>query len=220
MGGLAGLLPGLILLMNKLWGDKIINGISSAAYNITGLIPSVNQKRQEADLATRDQALVQLKALRDYQAGGGRGGEAVNASIKAYEQISKIEATRLRLGKSITSEQAATLDIYREQLEIMEKAAQKQGQAYNDSRKARNERMNYVKILQAAAENEIRKSSGPIYRPGAGSVWLNRVGANYTPGMDLTQNLPVKGSPAARGVLKYVRENSNNSNRVCDYVGN
>lgn len=212
MGGLTGLLPGLILLMNKLWGDKIINGISSAAYNITGLIPSVNQKRQEADLATRDQALVQLKALRDYQAGGGRGGEAVNASIKAYEQISKIEETRLRLGKSITSEQAATLDIYREQLEIMEKAAQKQGQAYNDSRKARNEQMNYVKILQAAAENEIRKSSGPIYRSGAGSSWLNRVGANYTPGMDLTQDLPVKGSSAARGVLKYVRENSNNSN--------
>lgn len=212
MGGLAGLLPGLILLMNKLWGDKIINGISSAAYNITGLIPSVNQKRQEADLATRDQALVQLKALRDYQAGGGRGGEAVNASIKAYEQISKIEETRLRLGKSITSEQAATLDIYREQLEIMEKAAQKQGQAYNDSRKARNEQMNYVKILQAAAENEIRKSSGPKYQSGAGSSWLNRVGANYTPGMDLTQNLPVKGSSAARGVLKYVRENSNNSN--------
>lgn len=212
MGGLAGLLPGLILLMNKLWGDKIINGISSAAYNIAGLIPSVNQKRQEADLATRDQALVQLKALRDYQAGGGRGGEAVNASIKAYEQISKIEETRLRLGKSITSEQAATLDIYREQLEIMEKAAKQQGQAYNDSRKARNEQMNYVKILQAAAENEIRKNSGPKYQSGAGSSWLNRVGANYTPGMDLTQNLPVKGSSAARGVLKYVRENSNNSN--------
>lgn len=212
MGGLAGLLPGLILLMNKLWGDKIIKGISSAAYNMAGLIPSVNQKRQEADLATRDQALVQLRALRDYQAGGGRGGEAVNASIKAYEQISKIEETRLRLGKSITSEQAATLDIYREQLEIMEKAAQKQGQAYNDSRKARNEQMNYVKILQAAAEDKIRKSSGPIYRSGAGSSWLNRVGANYTPGMDLTQNLPVKGSSAARGVLKYVRENSNNSN--------
>ena len=212
MGGLAGLLPGLVLLMNKLWGDKIIKGISSAAYNMAGLIPSVNQKRQEADLATRDQALVQLRALRDYQAGGGRGGEAVNASIKAYEQISKIEETRLRLGKSITSEQAATLDIYREQLEIMEKAAQKQGQAYNDSRKARNEQMNYVKILQASAENEIRKSSGPIYRSGAGSSWLNRVGANYTPGMDLKQNLPTKGSSAARGVLNYVRENSNNSN--------
>lgn len=212
MGGLAGLLPGLILLMNKLWGDKIIKGISSAAYNMAGLIPSVNQKRQEADLATRDQALVQLRALRDYQAGGGRGGEAVNASIKAYEQISKIEETRLRLGKSITSEQAATLDIYREQLEIMEKAAQKQGQAYNDSRKARNEQMNYVKILQAAAENEIRKSSGPIYRSGAGSLWLNRVGANYTPGMDLKQDLPAKGSSAARGVLNYVRENSKNSN--------
>ena len=212
MGGLAGLLPGLILLMNKLWGDKIIKGISSAAYNMAGLIPSVNQKRQEADLATRDQALVQLRALRDYQAGGGRGGEAVNASIKAYEQISKIEETRLRLGKSITSEQAATLDIYREQLEIMEKAAQKQGQAYNDSRKARNEQMNYVKILQAAAEDKIRKSSGPIYRSGAGSLWLNRVGANYTPGMDLTQDLPTKGSSAARGVLNYVRENSKNSN--------
>ena len=42
MGGLAGLLPGLILLMNKLWGDKIIKGISSAAYNMAGLIPSVN----------------------------------------------------------------------------------------------------------------------------------------------------------------------------------
>lgn len=212
MGGLTGLLPGLILLMNKLWGDKIINGISNAAYNMAGLIPSVNQKRQEADLATRDQALVQLRALRDYQAGGGRGGEAVNASIKAYEQISKIEETRLRLGKSITSEQAATLDIYREQLEIMEKAAQKQGQAYNESRKARNEQMNYVKILQASAVNEIRKSSGPIYRSGAGSSWLNRVGANYMPGMDLKQNLPVKGSSAARGVLNYVRENSNNSN--------
>ena len=212
MGGLTGLLPGLILLMNKLWGDKIINGISNAAYNMAGLIPSVNQKRQEADLATRDQALVQLRALRDYQAGGGRGGEAVNASIKAYEQISKIEETRLRLGKSITSEQAATLDIYREQLEIMEKAAQKQGQAYNDSRKARNEQMNYVKILQAAAENEIRKGSGPIYRAGAGSSWLNRVGANYMPGMDLKQGLPTEGGTAARGILKYVRENSNNSN--------
>lgn len=212
MGGLAGLLPGLILLMNKLWGDKIINGISTAAYNIAGLIPSVNQKRQEADLATRDQALVQLKALRDYQAGGGRGGEAVNASIKAYEQISKIEETRLRLGKNITSEQADTLDIYREQLEIMEKAAQKQGQAYNDSRKARNEQMNYVKILQAVAENEIRKNSRPIYRAGAGSSWLNRVGANYTPGMDLKQNLPAEGSADARGVLKYVQKNSNNSN--------
>ena len=212
MGGLAGLLPGLILLMNKLWGDKIIKGISSAAYNVAGLIPSVNQKRQEADLATRNQALDQLRALRDYQTGGGRGGEAISASIRAYEQISKIEETRLRLGKNITDEQARTLDIYREQLEIMEKAAMKQGQAYNDARKVRNEQMNYVKILQAAAEDEIRKGSGPKYRSGAGAAWLNRVGANYTSGMDLTQGLPVEGGAAARGVLKYVRETSNNGN--------
>jgi hypothetical protein len=54
MGGLAGVLPGLILLMNKLFGDRIMTGISNVAYNVAGLIPSVNAKRQAADVALKD----------------------------------------------------------------------------------------------------------------------------------------------------------------------
>jgi hypothetical protein len=63
MGGLAGLLPGLVLLMNKLWGDKIINGISTVAYNVGGLIPSINSKRQEADLALKEKTMTEWKMM-------------------------------------------------------------------------------------------------------------------------------------------------------------
>lgn len=208
MGGLAGLLPGLILLMNKLWGDKIISGISTVAYNIGGLIPSVNSKRQEADLALKNKTMAEWKIMQDeYQ--GNLNNSASKASYQAYSQISKIEETRLRLGKGITEQQTAILDTYREQLELLEKVAKTQGQQVDATRKERVEAEAYMSLLQDQTEQQIKSRFTAKYRAGAGSAWLNAVGANYKKGMDISSIiLPQEKGAAAKGILKYLNEST------------
>lgn len=208
MGGLAGVLPGLILLMNKLWGDKIISGISTVAYNIGGLVPSINSKRQEADLALKNKTMAEWKIMQDeYQ--GNLNNSASKASYQAYSQISKIEETRLRLGKSITEQQTAILDTYREQLELLEKVAKTQGQQVDATRKERVEAEAYISLLQDQTEQQIRSRSTARYRAGAGSAWLNAVGANYKKGMDISSiPLPQERGAAAKGILKYLNEST------------
>lgn len=208
MGGLAGLLPGLILLMNKLWGDKIINGISTVAYNVGGLIPSVNSKRQEADLALKNKTMAEWKIMQDeYQ--GNLNNSASKASYQAYSQISKIEETRLRLGKGITEQQTAILNTYREQLELLEKVAKTQGQQVDATRKERVEAEAYMSLLQDQAEQQIKSRFTAKYRAGAGSSWLNAVGANYKKGMDISSiTLPQEKGAAAKGILKYLNEST------------
>lgn len=208
MGGLTGLLPGLILLMNKLWGDKIISGISTVAYNIGGLIPSINNKRQEADLALKNKTMAEWKIMQDeYQ--GNLNNSASKASYQAYSQISKIEETRLRLGKGITEQQTAILDTYREQLELLEKVAKTQGQQVDATRKERVEAEAYISLLQDQAEQQIKSRFTAKYRAGAGSSWLNVVGANYRKGMDISSiALPQEKGAAARGILKYLNEST------------
>lgn len=208
MGGLAGLLPGLVLLMNKLWGDKIINGISTVAYNVGGLIPSINSKRQEADLALKNKTMAEWKVMQDeYQ--GNLNNSASKASYQAYSQISKIEETRLRLGKGITEQQTAILDTYREQLEMLEKIAKTQGQQVDATRKERVEAEAYVSLLQDQVESEVRSRSTARYRAGAGSTWLNAVGANYRKGLDISSiALPQENGSAAKGILKYLNEST------------
>ena len=207
MGGLAGLLPGLILLMNKLWGDKIINSISTVAYNIGGLIPSVNSKRQEADLALKNKTMTEWKMMQDYQ--GTLNNSASKASYEAYSQISKVEETRLRLGKGITEQQTAILDTYREQLEMLEKVAKTQGQQVDITRKEREEAENYMSLLKMQSEDNIRFKAKATWRPGAGSAWLNAVGANYKKGMDISSiALPKENGTAAKGILKYLNEST------------
>lgn len=207
MGGLAGLLPGLVLLMNKLWGDKIINGISTVAYNVGGLIPSINSKRQEADLALKEKTMTEWKMMQDYQ--GTLNNSASKASYEAYSQISKVEETRLRLGKGITEQQTAILDTYREQLEMLEKVAKAQGQQVNITRKEREEAENYMSLLKMQSEDNIRSKAKATWRPGAGSAWLNAVGANYKKGMDISSvALPKENGVAAKGILKYLNEST------------
>lgn len=208
MGGLAGVLPGLILLMNKLWGDKIISGISTVAYNIGGLVPSINSKRQEADLALKNKTMAEWKIMQDeYQ--GNLNNSASKASYQAYSQISKIEETRLRLGKGITEQQTAILDTYREQLELLEKVAKTQGQQVDATRKERVEAEAYISLLQDQTEQQIKSRSTAKYRAGAGSAWLNAVGANYKKGMDISSiALPQEGGAAAKGILKYLNEST------------
>lgn len=208
MGGLAGVLPGLILLMNKLWGDKIISGISTVAYNIGGLVPSINSKRQEADLALKNKTMAEWKIMQDeYQ--GNLNNSASKASYQAYSQISKIEETRLRLGKGITEQQTAILDTYREQLELLEKMAKTQGQQVDATRKERVEAEAYISLLQDQTEQQIRSRSTAKYRAGAGSAWLNAVGANYKKGMDISSiPLPQERGAAAKGILKYLNEST------------
>ena len=208
MGGLTGLLPGLILLMNKLWGDKIINGISNVAYNVSGLIPSVNSKRQEADLALKNKTMAEWKIMQDeYQ--GNLNNSASKASYQAYSQISKIEETRLRLGKGITEQQTAILDTYREQLELLEKVAKTQGQQVDATRKERVEAEAYMSLLQDQAKQQIKSRFTAKYRAGVGSSWLNAVGANYKKGMDISSiALPQEKGAAAKGILKYLNEST------------
>lgn len=113
MGGLAGLLPGLILLMNKLWGDKIAAGISTAAYNIGGLIPSVRQARNEADQQLREQAMSNLQSM--YQAQGNATGTAV---VDVYAQINKLQQYRLNNADKLTAQESQQLSLLIDQARV------------------------------------------------------------------------------------------------------
>lgn len=113
MGGLAGLLPGLILLMNKLWGDKIAAGISTAAYNIGGLIPSVRQARNEADQQLREQAMSNLQTM--YQTQGNATGTAV---VDVYAQINKLQQYRLNNADKLTAQESQQLSLLIDQARV------------------------------------------------------------------------------------------------------
>lgn len=122
MGGLAGVLPGLILLMNKLFGDKIASGISSVAYNVAGLIPSVKAKRDEADQAERTETIAQLQAM--YKNNNDKAGQAM---ASAYSRINDLQEYRLKNAKLLNSTEQETLDVLIEQAKYQANLVEEQG---------------------------------------------------------------------------------------------
>ena len=221
MGGLAGVLPGLILLMNKLFGDRIMTGISNVAYNVAGLIPSVNTKRQEADVALKNQASAELKQMYEYQGFGGAGQMATKASYDIYNGLNKLEETRLRLGKSITSDQEQVLNIYREQLEVMEGRVKQTAELADAANVERRATLEYMELIKAQTVEKIQNKYHAKYQSGAGSLWLNTVGANYVEGKtNLFKNLPISGTgTAAKGILQYLNQQTGKQINWADVQG-
>lgn len=122
MGGLAGVLPGLILLMNKLFGDKIMTGISNVAYNVAGLIPSIKTKRDEADQQTRTSMIEQLQEM--YKSNNDTAGQAM---ASAYSRINDLQKYRLENAKLLNSTEQETLDVLIEQAKYQANLVEEQG---------------------------------------------------------------------------------------------
>lgn len=169
MGGLAGLLPGLILLMNKLWGDKIAAGISTAAYNIGGLIPSVRQARNEADQQLREQAMSNLQTM--YQTQGNATGTAV---VDVYAQINKLQQYRLNNADKLTAQESQQLSLLIDQARVeaeMVESMAKQVDASNQQAKAQqNALFVSAKVQKNAMGNEFKNMSARA------NLWLQTWG--------------------------------------------
>lgn len=191
MGGLAGLLPGLVLLMNKLWGDKIAAGISTAAYNIGGLIPSIRQARNEADQQLREQAMSNLQTM--YQTQGDATGTAV---VDVYAQINKLQQYRLNNADKLTAQESQQLSLLidqaRVEAEMVENMA-KQVDASNQQAKAQqNALFVSAKVQKNAMGNEFvnlnpRANEWLKTWGGPGDVDQTSVESTWNQKVDVTQ---------------------------------
>lgn len=201
MGGLAGLLPGLVLLMNKLWGDKIAAGISTAAYNIGGLIPSVRQARNEADQQLREQAMSNLQTM--YQTQGNATGTAV---VDVYAQINKLQQYRLNNADKLTAQESQQLSLLidqaRVEAEMVENMA-KQVDAGNQQAKSQRDAL----LVSSNVEKQSMAKKFKKMNPRA-NLWLQTWGgpgdvnlesANETWNKELNKNgTKSKQAPIAR----------------------
>lgn len=143
MGGLAGVLPGLILLMNKLWGDKIASGISSVAYNVAGLIPSVKAKRDEADQAERTETIAQLQSM--YIQNGDDAGQQM---AQVYSQLNDLQEYRLKNAHLLNDTEQKTLGVLIEQAKYYAGIVEAQG---NQVRELERNNKTSKNILRATA---------------------------------------------------------------------
>lgn len=160
MGGLAGVLPGLILLMNKLFGDKIAAGVSSIGYNIAGLIPSVKAKRDEADQQTRTSMIEQLQAM--YSAGGDTAGESM---ATAYGRINELQKYRIKNAHLLNETEQETLNILIEQAKYQADLVEQQGQEIRQLNRNNQNAKNYLRSSARGYDTEpLMVNSGYLNR--------------------------------------------------------
>lgn len=119
VGGLGGVLPGVIILMNKLFGDKIANGASVMVHNLMNLTAAGRQANMAKDTQTYEQVLNLQRAINP-NLGLAENNEAT-AVQAAGQQVLKVQKAILEAKGKITEED-------RKQYQMLIESIQQQGE--------------------------------------------------------------------------------------------
>ena len=115
LGGLRGVIPGIILLVNKLFGDSIAKGIDNIIFNIRRVTPAFQKEQEDLRQKAFDEAMA-INAASGTEVGDARIHSA-KTQIELQNQLKKIASDIDAESLSELQNQLDIVNAYRQQVE-------------------------------------------------------------------------------------------------------
>ena len=197
LGGLSGVLPGIALLVNKIFGDKIIAGTQTLAHNLMNLTAAGRAANMKRDVS-RYEEVAQLQKGLNPNSGLRENNEATAVSTTA-DRVLAIQKQILGVKGKITEED-------RKHYQIMLDAVQASGEELQ----ARAKQLDLAQEEVRLSANEIRSkaSFGSYdYLKGAGSSSLRAIMSEYDNGVSINDIALPTSRGAQQGVIDQLNSN-------------
>lgn len=197
LGGLSGVLPGIALLVNKIFGDKIIAGAQTLAHNLMNLTAAGRAANMKRDVS-RYEEVAQLQKGLNPNSGLRENNEATAVSTTA-DRVLAIQKQILGVKGKITEEDRKHYQIILESV-----------QASGEELQARAKQLDLAQEEARLSANEIRSkaSFGSYdYLKGAGSSSLRAIMSEYDNGTSIKDIVLPTSRGAQQGVIDQLNSN-------------
>lgn len=197
LGGLSGVLPGIALLVNKIFGDKIIAGAQTLAHNLMNLTAAGRAANMKRDVS-RYEEVAQLQKGLNPNSGLRENNEAAAVSTTA-DRVLAIQKQILGVKGKITEEDRKHYQIILESV-----------QASGEELQARAKQLDLAQEEARLLANDIRgKASFGSYEylKGAGSSSLRAIMSEYDNGTSINDITLPTSRGAQQGVIDQLNSN-------------
>lgn len=197
LGGLSGVLPGIALLVNKIFGDKIIAGAQTLAHNLMNLTAAGRAANMKRDVS-RYEEVAQLQKGLNPNSGLRENNEAAAVSTTA-DRVLAIQKQILGVKGKITEEDRKHYQIILESV-----------QASGEELQARAKQLDLAQEEARLLANDIRgKASFGSYEylKGAGSSSLRAIMSQYDNGTSINDIALPTSKGAQQGVIDQLNSN-------------
>lgn len=197
LGGLSGVLPGIALLVNKIFGDKIIAGAQTLAHNLMNLTAAGRAANMKRDVS-RYEEVAQLQKGLNPNSGLRENNEAAAVSTTA-DRVLAIQKQILGVKGKITEEDRKHYQIILESV-----------QASGEELQARAKQLDLAQEEARLLANDIRSkaSFGSYdYLKGAGSSSLRAIMSEYDNGTSINDIALPTSKGAQQGVIGQLNSN-------------
>lgn len=197
LGGLSGVLPGIALLVNKIFGDKIIAGAQTLAHNLMNLTAAGRAANMKRDVS-RYEEVAQLQKGLNPNSGLRENNEAAAVSTTA-DRVLAIQKQILGVKGKITEEDRKHYQIILESV-----------QASGEELQARAKQLDLAQEEARLLANDIRgKASFGSYEylKGAGSSSLRAIMSEYDNGTSIKDITIPSSEGAQQGVIDQLNSN-------------
>lgn len=154
MGGLGTVLPGIVLLIDKIFGSKIQAAIKTTAQNIYYATSAGQRAKQQADEAFKAEALNQVSQMRSTSP----DTKQTQAMAVVYEDITHLQQLMIKNQNSLTAESKEYLNILLEQKQAYGDELIAEGKQLDNARKKTNQLygdiQNGAKIFQPLSKED------------------------------------------------------------------
>lgn len=197
LGGLSGVLPGIAILVNKIFGDKIIAGTQTLAHNLMNLTAAGRAANMKRDVS-RYEEVVQLQKGLNPNRGLRENNEATAVSTTA-DRVLAIQKQILGVKGKITEED-------RKHYQIMLESVQASGEELQARAKQLDLAQKEARLL---ADNIRSKASfgSYDYLKGAGSSSLRSIMSEYDNGTPISNITLPTSKGAQQGVIDQLNNN-------------
>lgn len=197
LGGLSGVLPGIALLVNKIFGDKIIAGAQTLAHNLMNLTAAGRAANMKRDVS-RYEEVAQLQKGLNPNSGLRENNEAAAVSTTA-DRVLAIQKQILGVKGKITEEDRKHYQIILESV-----------QASGEELQTRAKQLDLAQEEARLSANEIRSkaSFGSYdYLKGTGSSSLRAIMSEYDNGTSINDIALPTSRGAQQGVIDQLNSN-------------
>lgn len=197
LGGLSGVLPGIALLVNKIFGDRIIAGAQTLAHNLMNLTAAGRAANMKRDVSRYEEVAQLQKSLNPNQ--GLRENNEATAVSTTADRVLAIQKQILGVKGKITEED-------RKHYQIMLESVQASGEELQ----ARAKQLDLAQEEARLLANDIRgKASFGSYEnlKGAGSSSLRAIMSEYDNGTSISNITLPTSKGAQQGVIDQLNSN-------------
>ena len=197
LGGLSGVLPGIAILVNKIFGDKIIAGAQTLAHNLMNLTAAGRAANMKRDVS-RYEEVAQLQKGLNPNSGLRENNEAAAVSTTA-DRVLAIQKQILGVKGKITEEDRKHYQIILESV-----------QASGEELQARAKQLDLAQEEARLLANDIRSNASfGSYKnlKGAGSSSLRAIMSEYDNGTSISNITLPTSRGAQQGVIDQLNSN-------------